>query len=100
MAKDIHVGDVGTIFEVIVVDQAGNVVNLAGATTTQIKFTKPDGTQTAVLSGDGSDGAMRYITIANDLDADGGWFLQGYVVKPVGSWHSDIGTFPVQPSLS
>ncbi len=103
MAKEIHVGDVGTIFEVEITDQADAAVDISGATTKQIKFTKPVGTdvtQTAAFSGTGTDGKMRYLTVAADLSADGDWALQGYVVIPAGTWHTDVGTFKVLPNLS
>ena len=104
MAKDIHVGDIGTVIEVAIVDQAGVAVDISLATTKEIILKKPAGTtdtKTAAFSGDGTDGKMRFVTtLAGDLDTDGDWFVQGHVVIPAGTWHSDVGTFPVLPNLS
>lgn len=99
---DMHVGDVGTIIEVTLYD-GGAVVNLSSATLKQFILTKPDATvvtKTAAFSSDGSDGKLRYTTIAGDLDAKGSWHLQVYVEMPTGKWKSDIQEFQVEPNLS
>jgi len=106
----IFVGDIGTIFEATIKDQAGAVVDISTATTKQILFKKPTGvvlTKTASFTTTGSDGKIRYTTIAGDLDVSGvwsttnpGWQWEAYVVMPSGSWHSDICQFSVYPFIS
>ena len=91
-ANEIHVGDVGTIFEVTVMDGTA-VVDISTATTKQLIFKKPDGTlltKDASFKTTGVDGILRYTTIAADLDQAGGWKLQAYIEMPTGKWHSDI----------
>jgi hypothetical protein len=68
----------------------------------QIKFKKPDDSivpQTAVLTGDGSDGNMQYTSVDGDLDQDGEWKLQGYIELGSGKWNSSIRSFNVDVNL-
>lgn len=102
MSNIAHVGDIGTIFEVTVTDRDGAAINLATATTLSIIFAKPDGTtetKTATLSGDGTDGKMRYSSVSGDLDTPGVWQLQGYVVDGSYTNYSDSATFQVRANL-
>jgi hypothetical protein len=97
-----HVGDVGTIFEGTFYD-GGVIVDISAATTKEILFRKPDGTvvtKTGTFSTDGTDGKLRYTTIAGDLDQAGDWRVQGYIVTPTGSWKSSVETFTVLANLA
>lgn len=102
MAKnEIHVGDIGTVFTATIKD-GNTAVDLSGATTKQLKFHDPDGvliTKDAAFVTGGSDGGIKYTTISGDLSKAGQWKLQGYVVLPSGSWHTDIVTFTVYDVL-
>ena len=101
MAEEIHVGDIGTLFEATIMD-GSQVVDISGATTLQIIFLKPNGTRlekTAALSGDGTDGRMRYVTVAGDLDIAGFWKMQGFVELATWEGHSPIETFQVYDNL-
>lgn len=100
-ANEVHVGDVGTIFEVEILDGA-TPVPLTGATITDIIIKKPDGTSvtwTAVVYGDPLQGKIRYTTITGDIDQAGQWRLQVHIAIPGGAWRSDIGCFPVYANL-
>jgi len=101
-AEEIHIGDIGTIFEVTLMDDLV-VVPIDNATTMEIIFVKPDKTKvvnTAVLSGDGLDGKMQYkTTTASDLDIKGNWKIQGRVILPSGTWSTDIDKFKVHENL-
>ena len=97
-----QVGDVGTGFVVQFTDENGTVLDISGATTKQIIFQRPDGTDliaTAVFVTNGVDGQAMYVTQANDLNQDGTWKIQGYVVLPNGSWHTQTGKFKVKANL-
>lgn len=101
-SQEIHVGDVGTVLERTVTDN-GVVVNISSATVRQFKLRKPSGavlTKTAMFSSDGSDGKLRYTTIADDIDQAGQWSLQVYLEMPTGKWNSDVAVFDVYPNLS
>ena len=94
-----HMGDVGTVFEQTIVDQDGQVVDISAATVMEITFQRPDGasfTRAAERSTDGTDGKMRYVTAAEDLDAFGTWWWQGRVVLTTGQWHTDVHEFEVE----
>ena len=101
-ANEIHIGDVGTIFEVTLMDDIV-IVDIGAAITMEIIFEKPDKTivtNTAVLSGDGSDGKMQYIIVLNtELDQKGNWKIQGIVELPSGKWSTDIDKFKVYENL-
>jgi hypothetical protein len=100
---DIRVGDIGTVFRLTIVDEVEDVVNISAATTTEIRFQKPDETsvdQDAAFTTDGVDGEIQYVTIADDLDVSGKWKIQAYIVTPVGEWRSEIETFWVQENLA
>lgn len=102
MPSEVHVGDIGTVFEATFRDETGSVVNIALANVKQLRFKKPSGTvvtKTAVLSGDGSDGKARYVSVLNDLDTAGGWQVQGYVEIGAGKWSSDVYRFRVYSNV-
>lgn len=100
--NEIHIGDIGTIFEVTLMDDTV-IVDISSASSMVIVFEKPDKTivnNTAIFSGDGTDGKMQYI-IATDteLDQKGNWKIQGIVELPTGKWSSDIAKFKVYENL-
>lgn len=103
MACKIHIEDIGTIFQVEIVDCAGVAIDIQSATVKQIKFKKPNGitvTHDAVFASGGTDGLLNYTVIAGDLDIVGeGWQIQGFVTLPTGEWHSDEGAFTVWEHL-
>lgn len=97
MTDEIHVGDIGTIIEVTVLETAV-ALDISTATVKQFTLRKPDGTsvtKTALFSATGTDGKLRYTTILNDLDQSGNWTLQVYLEMPGGKWHSDKVNFTV-----
>jgi hypothetical protein len=100
---EIHVGDVGTVFRVTVVDEDGVVIDISSATVLQIWFEDPTGSvsvQTAALTNSGTDGKMQYMTAsASDLATDGPWRLQGYVELGGAKIHTDIHKFKVKANL-
>lgn len=101
-STDMHVGDIGTVLEVTLYD-SGVVVDISSATVKQFIFKKPDrttATKAASFSTNGTDGKLRYTTIANDLDIAGDWELQVYVELLAGKWKSDVGVFSVLSNLS
>ena len=101
-ANEIHIGDIGTIFEVTLFD-GEIIVDIGLASAMEIIFEKPDKsiiTNVAVLSGDGSDGKMQYIIVLNtELDLKGTWKIQGNLTLPSGRWSTDIDKFKVYENL-
>lgn len=99
--EEIHVGDIGTVFEVTVHD-CDVVVDISAASTMEIVFKKPDKTivtKVAVHTTDGLDGKMQYVTILDDLDLKGTWSIQARVTLPTGTWRSEISKFKVYANL-
>jgi hypothetical protein len=99
---EIHVGDIGTVFEATIKDGT-EIVPVNGAIAMKLLFRKPNLTvieRNAVLVNDGLDGKIKYTTVdANDLDQKGVWKIQGFVQLPSGSWHSDTYNFTVYENL-
>lgn len=63
----------------------GAIIDISDATLLEVTFRRPTGTEftvTATLFTDGTDGKMRYITLAGDLNAVGIWQKQPYFEKP------------------
>lgn len=95
---EIHVNDIGTIFRVEIKNASGSIVDISGATSKNIYFQKPDGTdvtETASFTTDGTDGLIQYQTLAADLDQVGLWSYQAKVELPTGTWSSSIIYFDV-----
>lgn len=102
MSAEIHVGDVGTVFQATIKDEAGAVVDVSTASTLELVFNKPDETpvvKTAVHVSDGVDGQIKYISIAADIDQAGSWRVQGYAEIGTAVFHSDVHVFKVHPNL-
>ncbi len=99
--QEIHVNDIGTVFEITLKD-CDVVVNISSATTKQIIFQKPDQSviiKTAQFTTDGTDGKIRYTTVDGDLDLQGPWKIQAKVVLPTGTWSSNVDKFKVWSNL-
>jgi len=99
--QEIHVNDIGTVFEITVTDCTAPI-NISTATDITLLFSKPDGStveKTATFTTNGVDGKIRYITQANDLDAVGKWKIQARVTLPTGSWSSNLSSFKVYGNL-
>jgi len=97
MTQEVHVGDIGTVFEITVTED-DVALNISSATVLQMLFKKPSGTvltKTAVFTGDGSDGLIQYTSIEADLDEAGIWYMQGRVTLPGGKWSTEKAGFTV-----
>jgi len=99
---EVRKDDIGTVFERQIKD-GSTIVDISSGTALQIIFEKPDGTlvtQTAVLSGSGTDGKLRYVTLSGDLDEIGLWKWQARVtVDSGGPWKTNIRDFQVHENL-
>jgi hypothetical protein len=105
--QEIHISDIGTVFEVTVVERnpitcLNEAVDISSATLREMRFKKPSlavVVQTAVFTTDGTDGKIQYVSVADDLDQSGDWKLQGYVEMPLWQGYTSIGQFEVAPNL-
>lgn len=100
----IHVGDVGTVFRLTIVEADGvTPIDVSAATVKSILFQKGNGARTkktATLYTDGTDGVIQYTAVAGDVDSAGNWQLQGYVEIPDGKFYSEILRFRVLDNIN
>ena len=102
MAEFLRQGDVGTAIR-CTIKEKGVVVPIDNATIKKMRFQKPSGAaveKTAVLSTDGLDGRLQYVTEVGFLDEPGPWMGEGYVELPSGKWTSTQFSFNVQPIIA
>ena len=101
MASEIHVDDIGVNFNITVMN--GSVpLDVSNADNIYIIFQKPDGSdliKTASLITDGTDGNIRYTTVAGDLDQVGTWQIQAKVDFTISVFSTDIQKFKVYRNI-
>ena len=96
--KTVFVGVVGQILEFTIVDAAGNPIDISGATVQRFLILRPDGqllTRTTSFTSDGTDGKIRYSTVAEDLTVKDTYYIQAYLELPTWQGHSEIKEFEV-----
>lgn len=104
MAASVHIGDLGTVFQVTFTDENGNIINVSTATTKQILAKLPDGTNKifgAIFTTNGIDGVIQYTTASTgDISQSGDWKFQGYtILANSDQWHTDTTVVTVQPNV-
>lgn len=102
----IQLNDIGTLFKILVVEctNAGTVpVDVSTASDLQLKFQKPSGVVNLVdctLLNDGTDGYIKYISIAGDFDEIGTYKYQGIITMDVNSvFNSTIKKIKVEENI-
>lgn len=100
--ETVRVGDVGTVFEIVVTDEGGPV-NIQFANTREFIFGKPTSgfiTRPAQFVTDGTDGRLFYVSVPGDLDVPGVWRMQARVEVPgVGIFKTETCEFLVEPGI-
>lgn len=102
---DVRISDVGTELVVCIVDEDGDVVDVSAASAKTIFLKKP-GSGGAVLAKDasldttGTDGKIKWVTTAGDLDTAGIWRIQGRVTVAGATWSSEKSEFQVKRNLA
>jgi len=103
MANEIHLNDIGHVFEVTVMDDEVPR-NISGASAIIFYLRDPDGNvseHAGSLSGTGIDGKCEYATIADDLDQVGWWEIQvGITEGATPIFKTAVGSFEVKGNLS
>jgi hypothetical protein len=94
---EIHKDDIGTVFKLTIVDQAGAVVDVSSDPSPEIKFrvSSQEITRVASFTTDGTDGVIQYTSVSGDLTPIGNWTMQGHVDLTAGEWHTTIVPFKV-----
>ena len=97
MAGEVHKGDIGTIFELTIVDQAGVAVDVSSDPSPEILFRRRGQvlTKEAAFKTNGVDGVIQYTTLSGDIDKSGDWTMQGHVILTGGEWHTTKVAFQV-----
>ena len=101
MSSQIHVGDIGTQLIMTVKDD-GEIVDISQASALHVFIKKPDAqtyTKTGIILNDGTDGKMRYVSVAGDFNAAGNYKIQGKVTLTSGLYYTSISTFKVYCNL-
>ena len=89
-------GDIGTQ---IILDTE---VDISSATSLLIKYIKPDGITAGqwTASLDATEKKLTFTTISGTLDEAGVWMLQGYIVTPTWSGHTERVRFDVHEYIA
>lgn len=103
MAIEVREYDIG--IELLVTLTSNDVAfDVSTATSVKFRFRKPSGTEvskTGSLKTDGTDGKVRYISVANDFDEIGTWRYQVYIELADGSKRtSEMSKFKVTDAIS
>lgn len=101
MASEIHYGDVGVNFNITVMNDSVPL-NVSNANNIYIIFQKPnndDLIKNASLVTDGTDGKIKYTTVANDLNEIGTWQIQAKVDFGNSVFYTNIQKFKVYRNL-
>lgn len=103
MTIEVREYDVG--IELLVTLTSNNeVFDVSTATSILFRFRKPSGTEvskTGILKTDGTDGKVRYVSVANDFNEIGTWRYQVYVELADGSKRtSEMSKFKVSDAIS
>lgn len=102
--EEIHVGDIGTVFDVPLLECDAPAEDIQQATVKKILFARPRPDADVLIvdaefATDGTDGVLRYVAQDGDLDRKGKWKIQARVELPSGEWSSDIECFTVYKNL-
>ena len=101
---NLQVGDIGTVIEITVTDD-GALFDISGADTLIITLVKPlSGDKVQALSAsfvtDGTDGKIKLVTVADDLDEAGLYEVQVQIGFPSGVIHkSNVDSLVVHPNI-
>lgn len=100
---DFQVGAIGAVITLTCRDEVDQVVNLSTATLTEVILRGPVGpavTRTATVPAPASNGQLRYVTVAGDLQYAGTNRIQGHVrfADNTEFWTSEL-AFEVGPNL-
>ncbi len=96
-------GLIGLPVVLTLVDQDGAAIDISTATVKKIVFQKPNGAvveKTAIFDSNGTDGKIKYVTVADDLDQAGIWHLQANVTTPTLQGKSSVVPMRVVKNLT
>lgn len=100
--KKFRKNDTGSALELVFVEDE-SAVDISQATVKRITLMNPGGAvaqKEAAFSSDGTDGKIRYVIQAGDLDTAGWWKAEGYVELAGKALRTSKARFEVEPTLS
>ncbi len=95
-------GDIGTVFEITLLNNDGPALDISQATKKELAFRKPSGEvviKPAAFGSDGIDGVLEYVAVADDIDEVGAWQIQAVIEMGGATWSSEIDQFSVYRNL-
>ena len=98
----VHVGDTGTVLTKTVKNSAGAVVDVSASTTIELVVRHPDGTETTITGSfvtNGTNGQIRFTTVAGTWSKPGEWFEQVRLVTATEEWRCKAESRIVLPAL-
>lgn len=101
-AQSFQDASAGIQLVVVIVDQAGDAVDISAATVLTLRFKRPDGlafSKTGTLLTNGMDGAIQYTSLETDFIVDGTWAVQAYFVLAGDKKSTRWGAFGVNPNI-
>ena len=101
-AEDRQLGEWGPPALIATFIDNGTPFDISDATTLQMLVLPPDGVlreETAVLSGDGTDGALEFTFEDGDIDQVGRWQFQGHAVGDEYNRYTEVKGFTVHANL-
>ncbi|MHC4181276.1 MAG: hypothetical protein ACYSWU_27585 [Planctomycetota bacterium] len=93
--------DIGVIVTVTITE-AGVAKDISTASVKKIWFRDPNGDElekTAEFVTDGTDGKVKYTTIADDIDTAGPWRFQAKITTPAATFGTSWGEFTVGENI-
>lgn len=102
LADPIRRNAYGFAFEGQILDSAGAPVDISLANNLELRLLLPTGAavhKAATFTTDGTDGKVRYVVQAGDLDLAGSWQRQFLVSGPAFSFPFEVVAFEVQHNL-
>jgi hypothetical protein len=100
----IQLGAIGLSIELTIYANTTNLPkDVSGATVKRLRFKKPGGVsfeKDATFTTDGTDGKINYVTqSSSDIDRQGTWNVQAYLVLSDFTGYTSISTFTVGTNL-
>lgn len=100
---EVQVDSFGWNIDLRVVDEQGAVIDISAGTTLEYMTKKPGSngpvTMAASFVTDGTDGKLRHVVTAGEIDTIGMWQIQTHVVTSTAELYSAILFFEVKPNV-
>ena len=86
--------DIGTVIDVLVLDEAAAPYDFSDATITELIFKDPNGNLTT-RSATPVSGKLRYVTVGGEFNTIGEWAVRSHLIGPGYDHYGSFDTFIV-----